>query len=183
MSLTEYAELAPEERLPAKKKYLRYYLLGVIDSEGCFHVSLKKQDDTKFGWVLDPVFHVVQHKNARLVLELMQRELRCGRIIVKHGDPDLLQFRVDNRRQIAEILIPYLKRYKPLVKAGDFEKFAEITEALERGDHKTYETFVPLVKKAFSMNMDGKQRKYRMIDVLRDIHGHLRDYTPDTREG
>lgn len=182
MSLTEYAETAPEDRLPAKKRYLRYYLLGVIDSEGCFHVSLKNQEDTRFGWVLDPVFHVVQHKNAESILHLMQKELRCGRVIVKHGDEDLRQFRVDNRRQISEVLIPYLNKYKPIVKWNDFKKFAEIVERLERGDHKNYETFVPLVKEAFSMNMNGKQRKYKLEEVLKDIHRrHLRDYTPDTR--
>jgi hypothetical protein len=181
MSLKEYTDTAPEERLPKKRKYLRYYLLGVIDSEGCFHVSLRKQEDAKFGWVLDPVFRVVQHKSAEAVLHLMQKELRCGRVTAVPADENLRQFRVDNRRQISEVLIPFLERYKPIARWEDFRKFADLVERLERGEHRRYETFVPLVKEAFSMSMEEEQREYELEDVLTDIHRrHLRDYTPDT---
>ena len=182
MSLTEYADLAPEERLPAKRKYLRYYLLGVIDSEGCFHVSLKKQAHARYGWVLDPVFHVCQHKRAEPVLQLMHRELRCGRVVADRDSPELRRFVVDNRQQIREALLPYLRRHKLIIEWNDFAKFAEIVEALERGDHKDYDKFVELVRKAFPMIMNEEQRGYKLDEVLMDLNRrHLRDYTPDTR--
>jgi Cft2 family RNA processing exonuclease len=169
MTLSEYSDLTVFERIPAKKKYLRYYLLGIIDSEGCFCVSMKRQESSKFGWVLDPVFHVTQHESNEVILELLQREMRCGRVIVKHGSPELKKFIVDNRRQIAEILIPYFWRYRLITKWDDFQKFAEITEALEQGDHRDREKLINLVRKAYSMNMNGKQRRRKLEEIVEDI--------------
>ena len=50
--------------LPTKvmnKQQLIYYLLGFVDGEGCFHISLKRQKSAKMHWVLDPIFHVTQN--------------------------------------------------------------------------------------------------------------------------
>lgn len=169
MTLSEYSDLTVFERIPAKKKYLRYYLLGIIDAESCFCVSLKKQESARFGWVLDPVFHVTQHENNEVILQLLKRELRCGRVVVKHESPELKKFIVDNRRQIAEILIPFFQRYRLIAKWDDFQKFAEITEALENGEHRDREKLIYLVKKAYSMNMNGKQRRRKIEEIIKEI--------------
>ena len=155
-----------EMELPSRQRHLRYYLLGIIDGEGCFSLALKRQASAKFGWVLDPVFHVAQHKKNRFVLDILQRELRCGRVRPKYGQPDTMILIVDNRRQIGEILLPYLRKYKPLVKRNEFEIFAGAVEALERGDHHDYRKFRKLVADAFTMNYEGKQRRHDLREVL-----------------
>ena len=88
-------------KLFKKKKYAAFYIQGFVDAEGCFSVSLKKQKTTRFGWVLDPVFQVSQHKENMLVLELLKRELSCGRITPKPGQKETMLYTVDNRRQQA----------------------------------------------------------------------------------
>lgn len=158
-------------KLLKKGKFLNYYLLGFTDAEGCFDVSLKKQEGTRFGWVLDPVFHITQHKNAKFVLELAMRQINCGRIIPKPGQKDTLQFVVDNRKQLAEKVIPFFSRYSLLVKAHDFELFKEIVLGLERREHSTREGFERLLRLAFSMNMEGRQRRYKLEEVLKDLAG------------
>ncbi len=155
----------------SKERYLKYYILGFVDGEGCFNVSLKKQDTTRFGWVLDPVFHVTQHEKSRNVLELVQKTMNCGRIIEKPGQPETLQFLVDNRRQLNEKIIPFFDRYQLLVKKTDFDLFRRIVEGLERKEHTKLEAFKELMKLAFQMNMDGKQRRYQIDDVLNSIKG------------
>ncbi len=157
-------------KLP-KRRYLNYYVLGFVDAEGCFSVSLKKQETARFGWVLDPVFHVTQHGKSRNVLELIKNALNCGRIIKKPGQPETMQFLVDNRRQLKEKVIPFFDRYELLVKNKDFGLFRRIVEGLERKEHAKPETFRELVKLAFQMNMDGKQRRYRLDEVLDSIKG------------
>lgn len=167
--LYEFEDLIDPRMLPGRRKELMYYLVGFTDAEGCFSVSLKKQEGTRFGWVLDPVFHVTQHKSNRIVLEIFRRTLMCGRIIEKHGQPDTLVYIVDNRRQLAEKVIPFFRRHRLILKHRDFERFAEIVEALEEKKHATAEGFRELVQKAFEMNMAGKQRRYTLEEILSDI--------------
>ena len=169
MSLEEHADVVDPERLPAKRRYLRYYLLGIADGEGCFTVSIKKQASAKFGWVLDPIFHVTQHRKNRAVLDLFRRELRCGKVIEKNGQPDTLQFYVQNRREIREKVLPFFDRYKPIVKAEEFRKFAEIVVALERGDHHDLGKFKVLMASAYTMNYEGKQRRRPLHELIDDL--------------
>lgn len=169
MVLQEYADIYNPKNLPRKKRYLRFYLLGIADAEGCFSVSIKKQTTARFGWVLDPVFTVSQHINNETILELFKRELMCGRIDKKHGQPNTLVFTVDNRRQLAEKLIPFFEKYKPITKQEDFKKFLKIVFALERKDHSDLKKFKRLIKEAFSMNLEGKQRRYRLEEVLESL--------------
>jgi hypothetical protein len=154
-----------------KRKNANYYILGFTDAEGCFNVSLKKQEGTRFGWVLDPVFHITQHKNAKPVLEFVKEQLNCGRIIPKPGQEEVLQFIVDNRKQLAEKIIPFFSRYRLVVKARDFESFKEIVTGLEKKEHSTREGFERLLRIAFSMNMNGKQRRYKLDEILKDLAG------------
>jgi len=110
-----------------KGKMLRYYLLGFIDAEGCFSVSLKKQETTRFGWVLDPIFQVTQHKDHGEILELIKSEMSCGRVIPKPGQEDCLIFVVDNRRQLIEKVLPFFEKYKPIAKKKDFSIFKPVS--------------------------------------------------------
>jgi hypothetical protein len=147
------------------------YVLGFVDAEGCFSVSLKKQKTTRFGWVLDPVFHVTQHENSREILELIKNNLKCGRIIEKHGQKETLQFLVDNRKQLFEKVIPFFDRNKLLVKGNDYLLFKRIVEGLERKEHSKPKPFAELAKLAFQMNMKGKQRRHKLNEVLNDLVG------------
>ena len=152
-----------------KGKYLRHYLLGFTDAEGCFSISLKKENTARFGWALDPVFQITQHKNSRKVLELFLNDLKCGRIIEKSGQPDLLVYLVDNRRQLVEKIIPYFENYKLLVKNEDFKKFKIVIFGLENKMHHKKDSFIELIKVCYTMNLDGKQRRYKIEEIINDM--------------
>ncbi len=164
--LDEFSMGGQVSNLPAKRKELMYYLVGFTDGEGCFSVALKHQEGTRFGWVLDPVFHITQHVKYRYILEMFVKVLGCGRVIPKPGQPETLQFYVDNRRQLREKIVPFFTKHKLLVKAHDFECFARIVEGLENKQHANRETFCELVKLAFSMNLEGKQRRHSLQEFL-----------------
>lgn len=157
------------KKLLSKKRYLKYYLLGVADSEGCFSIATKKQKTARFRWILDPLFQITQHKNNIKVLELFQKELKCGRIIEKPGQKNILVYLVDNRRQLKEKIIPFFEKYKLLTKQKDFQTFKEVVEALENKEHHNKGKFKKLVKKVFEMNLQGKQRRYELEKILNEI--------------
>ena len=167
--LSEYKDIVELSKLPKKRSELSYYLSGFADAESCFSVALKRQEGTRFGFVLDPVFHVTQHESSRQILELYVRVLGCGRIFPKPGQPQTLQFYVDNRRQLSEKILPFFRKYRLIGKDKDFEKFARIVEGLENKEHADRESFIRLVKLAFGMNLDGKQRRYDLDTVLSEI--------------
>lgn len=153
-----------------KAKHIKYYLLGFTDAEGCFSISLKKEDTARFGWALDPLFQITQHKQNKKILELFKQEMKCGRIIEKPGQPDLLLYLVDNRRQLVEKTIPFFEKYTLLGKHEDFQKFKEVILGMENKMHHQKETFIELLKKCYGMNLCGKQRRYRLEEVIEEIN-------------
>ncbi len=153
----------------SKARNRQFYLLGFTDAEGCFSISLKKEDTARFGWALDPLFQVTQHKNSKVVLDMFVQELKCGRIIQKSGQPDILVYLVDNRRQLVEKVIPFFDKHKLVAKNDDFQKFKEVIEGLENKMHHKMETFLQLIRKCYEMNLDGKQRRYQLEEVLINI--------------
>lgn len=167
--LHEFRDLVNPKDLPKKTKELHYYLAGFADAEGCFSVSVKPQESARWKFVIDPIFQVTQHKNNEIVIKLFLRVLKCGRIIQKPGQEDLLLFLVDNRRQLKEKILPFFEKYVLLAKKRDFEKFREIILRMENKEHFTKEGFCSLVKIAFEMNMQGKQRRYSLEEILREI--------------
>ena len=60
------------------------YIAGFVDGEGSFSVSIQRNPSCRVGWQLLPEFHVSQNPERRLVLDLIQRRLGCGRIRENH---------------------------------------------------------------------------------------------------
>jgi hypothetical protein len=155
--LNEFKDVIDPERLPRRRKHLYYYIVGLVDGEGCFSISVKKRSDAKFGWVVDPVFHVTQSRQHRQILEVLKKVFKCGRITPKPGQEEtVLQYVVDARRNLAGKIVPFFKRHKPIVKWSEFQAFAEVVEALERGEHKTAEGLANLIKRVHEAAEEGK---------------------------
>lgn len=146
-----------------------HYLVGFVDGEGCFCVSIKNQQSAKMRWVLDPVFHVTQHSKHKDVLYRIQKVFDCGRVIKKYGQEDTMQLLVHSRRDLVDKIIPFFRKYELIVKKKDFEIFAEVVEALDKHQHGNIESFKKLLPKVFSMNGEGKQRKYKFEDVIKSL--------------
>jgi len=172
--IKEYSDLFDPSELPRRRKELHYYLAGFADGEACFSVSIKRLSTARFGWVIDPVFHITQ--NRQNILELFRRVIKCGRVIKKPGQPETFQFIVENRRQLVEKVIPFFERYRLLSKRKDFELFSEIVRRLERKEHWTREGFEAIVRMAFQMNSSGKQRRNRLDDILKSLRDPQRPY-------
>ena len=151
------------------QEQLIYYLTGFADGEGCFCIALKNQKTAKVRWVLDPVFHVTQHSSHKEILYEFQKLLGCGTVIKKYGQEDTMQFIVQSRKELIDKVIPFFKKYKLITKNKDFKIFAEAVEALDQHKHADKKEFKKLLKKVFTMNGGGKQRRYKLDDVLKSL--------------
>ena len=144
------------------------YLAGFIDGEGCFSVTVHPNPNAKWGWLIDPDFTINQHRQSRELLESIQKFLGCGKIYEKSpGKSNVLTLVVYGRRTIFEKIIPFLDKHPILShKRHDYAKFRDIVLRMMNKEHRSLEGFQELVKIAFSMNAQGKQRKYKLEEVL-----------------
>ena len=145
-------------------------------------VSVKEHPTARFGYYVDPEFFIYQSRDNRTVLELAQRVFGTGRIRPKPGNDKVLVFSIENRRSLAEKVVPFLRRYMTFAgKKEDYERFCSLVEAMERREHHTPQGMARIVEQAYALNPGGKGRTRKR--VLREITDRiLRDYTPDSRQ-
>jgi hypothetical protein len=125
-----------QERHFGKRRDLFNYFAGFVEGEGCFSVSIKPSKQMKYGWVVDPMFSLYQHKKNRSILELFQSEMHCGYIVEKGSKPNVLVYIVDNRKTLVEKIIPFFNKYGFLgTKMNDFLIFQKIIEMMSLKQH------------------------------------------------
>ena len=154
------------------------WLTGFVDGEGCFCVSVHRNPvyaRRTGGWQLHPTFQVYQHRRHRAVLEEIAVTLGCGRIRPKGPNSSVLTYAVDSLAQLEGFVLPFFECHPLVVKAHDFSVFSDIVRAMRRKEHLHPEGFERLVRLAYAMNADGKQRARDIDSVLAWI---LRDCTP-----
>lgn len=159
-----------------KREYLDWYIVGFVDGEGSFSVSITKHPDARFGWMIDPVFQIYQHENHREVLELIREVLKTGTIRFKSKEKsNTLDFSVENFRSLKEKIIPFFKRYQLIVKNDDFKKFCQIIELMDKKAHYTIEGFKKIIRIAHLMNQQGKQRIYSEEYIFERMENKLKN--------
>jgi hypothetical protein len=145
------------------------YVAGFVDGEGCFSVSVHPHPTVRYGtrWLIAPSFQVSQHRDSVRILEDLQRFFGCGRVATKGPMSRVMTFVVYRRRDLETVIIPFFERHTlRSEKRKDFERFARVVRLMESKAHRTDEGFRTIIETAFSMNRNGKQRRYRLEDVL-----------------
>jgi hypothetical protein len=150
-----------------------YYISGFVDGEGCFSVTIQRSGNVRLGIQVIPEFHVSQHQSRTEVLEEIKRVFGCG--YIKPNDPsnpkDLTSvYVVRNLSDLRSKVIPFFKKFPIIsIKRFDFEKFSQVVEMMNKGEHLTKDGLVQILKLAFSMNFSGKYRKLKLVEVLSSL--------------
>ena len=146
------------------------YVAGFVDGEGCFCVSVHPHPTVRYAsrrWLIAPSFHVYQHGDDVRILEDLCCYFGCGRVRSKGPRSAVMAFSVYRRQDLESAIIPFFERYRLRTgKQEDFVKFAESVRLMQSKAHRTEEGFRRIVELAFSMNKNGKQRRYRIEEVL-----------------
>ena len=152
---------------------LGHYIAGFVDGEGSFHVAIQKNPTVRLKWQIVPEFHVSQHVSSRNVLDLMCRQLNCGYVKPNHrGNPndETFAFVVRSRSDLTDKVIPFFREFQLRTsKRDDFETFSQIVSGMQRGEHKSREGLIGLLKLAFSMNRSGKYRRVSLDEILKNL--------------
>lgn len=143
------------------------WVVGFVDGEGCFSVSVHRNHNVRMGWQINPVFHLYQHIRYREVLEAVATLFGCGQIRPKGPTSNVLTYGVGARRELEGTIVPFFEHHPLVVKRADFERFSSIISMMRRREHLTAPGFERVVRLAYSMNHQGKQRSRSIEEVLR----------------
>ena len=114
------------------------WIVGFVDGEGCFHVSVNRHKEMTVGYQVLPEFTVVQHKRDVQVLYALKAYFGCGVVRTNHGDR--MAYRVRSIEHLTETIIPFFEKHTLKTKKGvAFRKFRKILLKIKRGDHLTSE--------------------------------------------
>jgi hypothetical protein len=75
-----------QERLEVTEE-AKWFLAGFIEGEGSLLVSIKPHETSRYGYYVDPEFHLVQHRSGLPLLKLAQQVFGTGRIFPKPEAP------------------------------------------------------------------------------------------------
>jgi LAGLIDADG endonuclease len=157
-----------QETARSKLELDPHWVVGFVDGEGCFSVSIHRNAFARStgGWQLHPVFHVYQHVSHRAVLEELIPLFGCGRLRPKGPKSSVWTFAVDALVDLEAHVLPFFEHHPLRVKDADFRRFASIVEAMRRKEHLRPAGFERLVRVAYAMNANGKQRARGIDEIL-----------------
>src|SRR3989344_423754 len=119
-----------------------YYIVGLVDGEGCFCVSFNKHKDNR-KLEVRLLFEIELRADDKEILERVRETLGCGNIYYlnyeryKKWKPHY-KYKVSNLKDISEKIIPFFKKY-PLQakKKHSFETFCKVAELMLTKHHLT----------------------------------------------
>ncbi len=123
------------------------WIVGFVDGEGCFHITIKPHKEMKTGYQVLPEFAVVQHEQDIQVLYALKKYFGCGvvRLDCKEHISVRMAYRVRSQEHLLKIIIPFFMKH-PLKtqKHIEFKKFRRVLLKMEKGMHLTEEGIVEI---------------------------------------
>lgn len=134
------------------------WIVGFVDGEGCFHVSINPHREMSAGAQVLPEFTVVQHERDVQVLHALKAHFGCG--VVRRNNGDRMAYRVRGHEHLSKTIIPFFEKH-PLKsrKRVDFIKFREVVGLMSRGEHLTVDGVERIREIAGKMNRRGLKIK------------------------
>src|SRR3989344_573373 len=106
------------------------WVVGFVDGEGCFCVSINRNKEAKIGWQVVPEFVVTQGKKSLNALKELEKFFSCGRIFVNkrydNHKEHLYRYCVRSLEDLREKVIPFFEDNSlRTAKKEDFTKFSK----------------------------------------------------------
>jgi hypothetical protein len=146
------------------------WVVGFVDGEGCFSVSIQRSPVLTLGWQVFPEFVVTQGAKSLTALESLQHFFDCGRIHINrrsdnHKEP-LYRYCVRPLADLRDKIVPFF-RENPLrtAKAESFEVFQQVVSLMLERRHLTADG---LHRIAVLAKLINRQKEPLFLRILRD---------------
>jgi hypothetical protein len=148
------------------------WVVGFVDGEGCFSISVVKNAGCRLGWQVQHEFSVTQAAPSRSALEELLQFFGCGSIIENsrrdNHRHDLMRYAVKRRSDLADLIIPFFKDH-PLrtAKKKDFESFVAVLSLMRDNHHLSHEGLTEIALITETMNRRQRSRYLESSEAIR----------------
>jgi hypothetical protein len=110
------------------------WIVGFVDGEGCFHVSINPHAEMSVGYQVLPEFTVVQHERDVQILHALKAHFGCG--VVRKNHADRMAYRVRDKENLLQKIVPFFMAHPLKTKKHvDFLKFRDVLLLMEKNVH------------------------------------------------
>ena len=132
------------------------WIVGFVDGEGCFSVSINKHYGMKLKYQVLPEFIVVQHEKDVQILHALKKYFQCGVVRKNHGDRYC--YRVRSLAHLSTVIVPFFMKHSLKTKKNiDFIKFRKIIEKMNNKKHLELQGLQEIQKIMVNMNNRAKK--------------------------
>ena len=147
-----------------KGKLHPQYVVGFIDGEGSFSVSVGKHKTMKRGREVRLEFEIELRADDREILERICKTIGCGRIYdlsyERYGWYPHVKYKIGGVKDMQTYLIPFLDQYPLQAKKGKaYKLFREIVVMFGNKEHLTDTGFKKILKLREKIRARGKKAK------------------------
>ncbi len=148
------------------------WIVGYVDGEGCFSVSLFRNKTTKFGWQVFPEFVVTQGEKSKESLKILEDFFRCGKVYVNrrydNHTENIYRYCVRSKKELTEIIIPFFQEQQlRTAKKEDFKIFAKIVDMMNRNIHSSMSGMEKIAKLIEKMNHKKSSKFLESSETIR----------------
>jgi len=121
-----------------------WYIVGLVEGEGCFAVTISKHKTKRLKKDVRLIFEIELRGDDKEILEKLQYTLGCGNLYYlkyeRYGWKPHIKYAIKSHKEIFRFLIPFFKKY-PLQgkKRKDFKDFCRVALLIKRKRHLTEE--------------------------------------------
>ena|SRR5579884_2270587 len=139
------------------------WIVGFVDGEGCFSISIFKNKTSKSGFQVFPEFVVTQGAKSLTALQELQIFFNCGKIYenrrIDNHRESLYRYCVRSIGNIQNIIIPFFETYSlQTAKKNDFLAFCKVIKLMNSRSHLTDDGLISIRELAATTN----RRKMRV---------------------
>jgi len=175
LSISHYSPKGSDNVMSADNQQERLktvgWIVGFVDGEGCFSVSIQRCRVVKLGWQVFPEFVVTQGAKSVDVLHSLREFFNCGRVFINnrsdnHREP-VYRFCVRVLGDLREKIIPFFTENQlRTAKRQAFEVFVEVVRRMGRSEHLTEQGLREIATLAGQIN---KQKKPKFLESSETI--------------
>ncbi len=117
-----------------------WWVVGFVDGEGCFSISILNNTTTTTGFQVFPEFVVTQGAKSLVALNNLQQFFDCGKLYVNRRKDnhreDLYRYCVRSIPDLQSKIIPFFNSYQlQTAKHQDFVVFREVLDMVAQRRH------------------------------------------------
>ena len=153
-----------------------WWIVGFVDGEGCFGVSLVRNSTCRLGWQVQPDFSVTQGERSLASLEEIKAFFKCGSIIRNNRTDNhreaIYRFSVRSQSDLRKVILPFFEIH-PLrtAKADEFRRFAKVMDLMAAGAHLSHEGLSQIARVVETMNHRKPSRYLESSEAIRQPPG------------